>query len=200
MTKKRGGPKSPLTPKQRKIVASARASRIAAETDNPELAAKFPSDYVGNVPPPLGDFEPGVIEALQDRSGPYAEGITAYLEWGATRIWLGRLWPKSPVAHTHDIATLCTYLHSEAERSRLNFPHHRGLDSPALYDQPENLRREAVLTANEVRAAWIAAGRPGITKEWCKRSYRYLQNCIRDGHAKPYPGSVDPQPKTKETI
>ena len=120
---------------------------------------------------------PQTIEQLRDRSGEYADAAVAEIQWGAVTTCSMQGMEFSNSWQVVNVAVM----HCRAEdRMRLGWPDYLGrMHTPAFHDLSPEAQSEARLVGAETLADWRAADCPYLTSDSIKRTYCYIQSCIR---------------------
>lgn len=135
--------------------------------------------------------EPQDLDELCRRAGPYADMIATHVHWSAITAWQMRDTGEIAMASgiPSAVAILSVFVVSKAKEYEAGWPSITGQDvTPVLYSYSADSQCEALRTAEEVRAAWEAAGRPYLNADRCKATYRHLIALIQEGRLDPIPG------------
>lgn len=143
--------------------------------------------------------QPQDLASLRERAGPYADMVTAAIEWSAVQIWLMKEYPNQRLIDAGidgRVASLSVQLVQEASKLEAGWLTRNGSPvSPALYDLSDDCQQEARRTAEEVHTLWNAAGRPFLDAKRCRDYFSELGERIRNSVLAPIPGmSADPLP------
>ncbi len=201
--KKRGGQKSPLTPKQRKIAATARAVRRAAERDaDPTIAEReaWLARKVEALAQARTQQWPQTLDDIAGRSGPYADTVVAVAKARAACLW-ATPWqqPAPALTNSREVISQCFDLYrAQLWRDVGGWGPHgeyvihdsgdvEKLPAPVLDDLSEDSRCEAMRVIAETQAEWEAAGCPGLDHSNLHFAFRSLEIEIADGRLAPIP-------------
>lgn len=208
MARKRGGPKSPLTPKQRKIFASSKAIRIAAEKDaNPAIGER--EAWVARKVAALQQARtlqwPQTLDDIAGRSGPYADTVTAAAKAAAMIGWALPRLSKTPERILGNAKVNSEEILWEVlPRHRAQIWADAGITHRAVWDDrteqsvrmplapfdglsPES-RCEAELVTAETYAEWEAAGSPGLDQPTLAHAFKSLLVAIWKGDLPTFDG------------
>ncbi|WP_109354613.1 hypothetical protein [Sphingorhabdus sp. EL138] len=121
---------------------------------------------------------PQTLDELRNMSGGFGEAAVADVQWGAVAACL---MSDRNFSNPWQVVSVSVQHCRSEDRLRLRWPDYLGRkQTRAFLDLSPQSKREARLVGAETLADWRVAGCPYLDSDRIKRTYLYIQSCIRN--------------------